>query len=40
MSMPPSTGHPSQRRSRSTGDAGVLMKSDLLFDIGISEAFG
>ncbi|KIJ15469.1 hypothetical protein PAXINDRAFT_168965 [Paxillus involutus ATCC 200175] len=36
-SQPPSTGRPSRRRSRSTGDAGALMKSDLLLDIGISE---
>jgi hypothetical protein len=39
MSMPPSTGRLSWRRSRSTGDAGALMKSNLLLDIGISEAF-
>ena len=37
VSMPPSTGRPSRRRSRSTGDAGVLTKSDLLLDIGISD---
>jgi len=36
-SMPPSTGRPSRRRSRSTGDAGALTKSDLLLDIGISD---
>ncbi|KIK86105.1 hypothetical protein PAXRUDRAFT_831931 [Paxillus rubicundulus Ve08.2h10] len=36
-SQPPSTGRPSRRRSRSTGDAGALAKSDLLLDIGISE---
>ena len=38
MSMPPSTGRPSQRCSRSTGDVGGVTKSDLLLDIGISEA--
>lgn len=37
MSMPPSSGRPSRRRSRSTGDAGALTKSDLLLDIGISD---
>ncbi|KAF8551975.1 hypothetical protein OG21DRAFT_1486564 [Imleria badia] len=37
MSMPPSSGRPSRRRSRSTGDAGVLTKSDLLLDLGISD---
>lgn len=37
MSMPPSSGRPSRRRSRSTGDAGPLTKSDLLLDIGISD---
>jgi hypothetical protein len=37
MSMPPSTGHPSRRRSRSTGDAGALTKSNLLLDIGVSD---
>ncbi|KAG8221335.1 hypothetical protein J3R82DRAFT_1503 [Butyriboletus roseoflavus] len=36
-SMPPSSGRPSRRRSRSTGDAGALTKSDLLLDVGISE---
>jgi hypothetical protein len=37
MSMPPSTGRPSRRRSRSTGDAGALTKSELLLDLGISD---
>lgn len=36
-SMPPSTGRPSRRRSRSTGDAGALTKSNLLLDIGLSD---
>ncbi|KIJ65862.1 hypothetical protein HYDPIDRAFT_129870 [Hydnomerulius pinastri MD-312] len=36
-SRAPSTGRPSRRRSRSTGDAGALTKGDLLLDIGISE---
>ena len=36
MSMPPSTGRPSRRHSRSTGDVGGVMKSDLFLDIGIS----
>ncbi|KAF8137699.1 hypothetical protein EV363DRAFT_1537055 [Boletus edulis] len=36
-SMPPSADRPSRRRTRSTGDAGALMKSDLLLDIGISD---
>ncbi|KAF9228374.1 hypothetical protein BS17DRAFT_799695 [Gyrodon lividus] len=36
-SQPSSTGRASRRRSRSTGDAGALTKSDLLLDIGISE---
>ena len=36
-SMPPSTGRPSRRRSRSTGDAGALTKSDMLLDLGISD---
>ncbi|KAF9243107.1 hypothetical protein BU15DRAFT_72306 [Melanogaster broomeanus] len=36
-SQPPSTGRPSRRRSRSTGDAGALTKNDLLLDIGLSE---
>ena len=36
-SMPPSTGRPSRRRSRSTGDAGALTKSDLLLDIELSD---
>lgn len=36
-SMPPSSGRPSRRRSRSTGDTGALTKSDLLLDIGISD---
>ena len=38
MSMPPSTGRLSRRRSHSTGDVGRVTKSDLLLDIGISEA--
>ena len=38
MSIPPSSGRPSRRRSRSTGDAGALRKSDLLLDIGLSDA--
>ena len=37
MPMTPSTGRPSRRRSRSTGDAGALTKSDMLLDIGISD---
>ncbi|KAG9312056.1 hypothetical protein JVU11DRAFT_7337 [Chiua virens] len=37
-SMPPSTGRPSRRRSRSTGDAGALTKSELLLDIGLDDA--
>ncbi|KAF8439263.1 hypothetical protein L210DRAFT_935617 [Boletus edulis BED1] len=36
-SMPPSADRPSRRRTRSTGDAGALTKSDLLLDIGISD---
>ncbi|KAG6335020.1 hypothetical protein ID866_4065 [Astraeus odoratus] len=37
-SRPSSAGRPSRRRSRSTGDAGALTKSDMLLDIGISDS--
>ncbi|KAH7883170.1 hypothetical protein F5I97DRAFT_188723 [Phlebopus sp. FC_14] len=37
VSRAPSTGRPSRRRSRSTGDASALVKGDMILDVGISE---